>query len=228
MTKRSTRTRAATTRYWRFLVFFITGAFVTALLWPRMGPAPSVLIGFDTGALIFFATLVSLFNANADQMRERSQANEPDHTSLLVLAMLIAAVTIIGVWTELIAISSDKTADNRAMIALAMVSLGLVWLFANALGAIHYAHLWYLRGPDGKDCGGLNFPGPGDSTDDSPDYWDFAYFAAVLSMTFQVSDVTIGAKTIRRLVLVHGLVAFLFNFSVIALSVNLVTGVLGH
>jgi uncharacterized membrane protein len=155
-------------------------------------------------------------------MRQRSQANEPDHHLLLWLALGIAGVTVTAVWSEVLVISENKGGDNRAMIALATFSLALAWLFANALGAIHYAHLWYLRGPDGKDARGLDFPGD----EIHPDYWDFIYFTTVLSMTFQVSDVTISAKSIRRLVIIHGLVAFLFNISVIALSVSVVTGVL--
>lgn len=219
-------------RYARFLAFLATAASVVASLWTRMDPAPAILIGFDVGALVFFTTLVSLFRgATADEMRERAQANEPDHHWLLALAMLIAAVTVAGVWTELLAISTAGASEKGPTIALAAISLSIVWLFANALAAIHYAHLWYLRGGDGEDAGGLDFPSPGrgrDSIPDpSPDYWDFSYFAVVLSMTFQVSDVQITSKPVRRLALIHGLVAFLFNFSVIALSVNLLTSVLG-
>ncbi|KAB7648940.1 DUF1345 domain-containing protein [Polymorphobacter fuscus] len=211
-------------RYARFVAFLVVGAIAAGLAAQRFGWAPALLIGFDIGTLVFFLTLISMFRgATADSMRERSQANEPDHGSLLLLSMAIAGVTIAGVWTELASISAGPGEGDRPMIALAMGSLVLAWLFANVLGAIHYAHLWYLRGPDGKDARGLDFPGP--CLD--PDYFDFAYFAAVLSMTFQVSDVAITSKHMRRLALVHGLVAFLFNFSVIALSVNLVTGVMG-
>lgn len=215
-------------RYSRFFAFLVTGALVTVFLWPRMDVAPAILLGFDAGALVFFVTLVSLFRgATAEDMRERSQANEPDHYWLLLLSFLIAVVTIAGVWTELLALSHATDGEKGPMIALATTSLAIVWFFANALGAIHYAHLWYLRSDNGSDARGLDFPGPDDSSDPSPDYWDFAYFAVVLSMTFQVSDVQITRKRIRRLATLHGLVAFLFNFSVIALSVNLLTSVLG-
>ena len=212
-------------RYARFASFLLTGLVVGLLVWSRLGlgPVPAVLVGFDAGVLVFFASLVSLFStATATSMRQRSQANEPDHHLLLWLALGIVGVTITAVWSEVITISANKGGDNRAMIALATLSLALAWLFANALGAIHYAHLWYLRGPRGKDSRGLDFPGE----DIHPDYWDFIYFTTVLSMTFQVSDVTISAKSIRRLVIIHGLVAFLFNIFVIALSVSVVTGVL--
>jgi uncharacterized membrane protein len=211
-------------RYARFAAFLGTAGLVGMLAWQPFGGVPAVLIGFDAGALVFFVSLIWLFHgATANTMRARSQANEPDHHLLLLLSMAIAAVTIAGIWAQFIAISALRADQKAPLIALATFSLAIVWLFANALGTIHYAHLWYLRGPDGKDTRGLDFPGP----DLAPDYWDFAYFTAVLSMTFQVSDVEITTKPLRRLVLVHGLVAFLFNISVIALSVSLVSSVLG-
>jgi uncharacterized membrane protein len=68
---------------------------------------------------------------------------------------------------------------------------------------------------------GLVFPGTAE-----PDYWDFMYFSVVLSMTFQVSDVQITARPIRRLALLHGIVASFFNVTIIAITVNVVAGIL--
>jgi uncharacterized membrane protein len=209
-------------RYARFIGFLVTAVIVTALLWQPLEPAPAILAGFDAGVLVFFISLVSLFGAaTARSMRARSQANEPDHNLLILLSLAIVGVVTAAVWTEVIAISGGQKTNSGAMLLLATLSLVLAWLFANALGTIHYAHLWYLPGPDGAATRGLDFPG-GES---EPDYWDFAYYTVTLSMTFQVSDVTTASRAMRRLAIVHGLVAFLFNISVIALSVSLVTNV---
>jgi uncharacterized membrane protein len=63
---------------------------------------------------------------------------------------------------------------------------------------------------------GLEFPG-----EDPPDFFDFAYFSFVVGMTFQVSDVQVTSRQMRRLVLMHGLLSFAFNTVVVALSINL-------
>ena len=210
-------------RYARFVGFLVTAVTGTAVLWQPLGAVPAILAGFDAGVLIFFASLVSLFRAaTAGEMRARSQANEPDHHLLLLLALAIAGVIIMAVWTEMIAISGQHDSNKGVILALAMLSLALAWLFANALCAIHYAHCWYLPGVDGGDAAGLNFPG----SETQPDYWDFTYYTVTLSMTFQVSDVRIESQSLRRLAIAHGLIAFLFNISVIALSVSLVTSIL--
>ncbi len=210
-------------RYTRFIGFLVTAILVAALSWQSIGPAPAILAGFDAGVVVFFASLVSLFGTGTPEtMRARSQANDPDHHLLILLSLAIAGIVVAAVWTEVIAISASDNPDAGAMLLLATISLALSWLFANALGTLHYAHRWYLPGPAGDATRGLDFPG--DATE--PDYWDFAYYTVTLSMTFQVSDVTTASGAMRRLAIVHGLLAFLFNISVVALSVSLVTNVL--
>ena len=57
------------------------------------------------------------------------------------------------------------------------------------------------------------------------DLLDFAYFAFTLGMCFQTSDVCVTSRHIRRAVLAHALLSFLYNTIVLALAFNLVLGV---
>nr|MBP6652426.1 DUF1345 domain-containing protein [Xylophilus sp.] len=59
---------------------------------------------------------------------------------------------------------------------------------------------------------------------DAPDYFDFMYYAYVVGMTSQVSDVQVTSRVMRRLTLVHGILSFAFNMLVLALSINVVAG----
>ena len=68
----------------------------------------------------------------------------------------------------------------------------------------------------GERANGLKFPGDG-----KPDYWDFIYFSFVIGMTFQVSDVAVTNKWIRRSVVAHGVLSFFFTTTVVALTVNM-------
>ena len=63
----------------------------------------------------------------------------------------------------------------------------------------------------------MSFPGH----DAHPDYLDFVYFSFVIGMTSQVSDVAITSKLIRRTATVHGVVSFLFNAALLALTINI-------
>ncbi len=206
----------------RYIIFTAFAATMLALgtgLALVLDPASALLAGFDGGALVFLALLLRRFDREtAERMRRRAADNEPDHHSLVAISLVIVAVVLTAVWVEL----AGRGGRDHGGVALALGTLALAWLFTNCLFALHYAHIWYLGG-DGADRGGLTFPGK----DETPDYWDFAYFAFVLGMTFQVSDVVITSKRMRRLALFHAMVAFVFNIAVVALSVSLVAAALG-
>ena len=88
---------------------------------------------------------------------------------------------------------------------------------------IHYAHLYYSDDTDDptKHAEGLGFP-----REKKPDYIDFVYFSFVIGMTFQVSDTAVTSRSIRRLVLLHGLLSFGLNAFVVALTINLIAGLM--
>jgi uncharacterized membrane protein len=93
----------------------------------------------------------------------------------------------------------------------------LSWAFIHTIFALHYAHEFY-----DVTAGGLAFPqGSAD-----PDYWDFVYFSFVIGMTSQVSDVAVTSKELRRIVTAHGMLSFVFNAALLALTVNLAAGAL--
>jgi uncharacterized membrane protein len=65
----------------------------------------------------------------------------------------------------------------------------------------------------------MSFPGG-----PRPDYQDFAYFSFIIGMTCQVSDVSITSRSMRRLALLHGLLSFAFNTAILALTINVISG----
>jgi uncharacterized membrane protein len=92
------------------------------------------------------------------------------------------------------------------------------------LFALHYAHSYYgeSKTPSSyKHAGGLAFPGQRE-----PDYWDFLYFSFVIGITFQVSDVQIENHRLRRVALAHGVSTFFFNVVILALTINIVAGLI--
>ena len=203
-------------RFWAFLATLIIGTagFATFLGVPR-----AMLLGFDLGALVFIASTLWMMRDDApEKMRARAAANDADHHILLLIAGLIVVIIMVALWVELTGSGGRK----GVAVGISAATLLLAWLFSNILITLHYAHLYYSDDENGDDCGGLEFP-----KEPMPDYGDFAYYAFVLGMTFQVSDVQITARGMRRLALFHGIAAFLFNIIVVALSVSLIGGLLG-
>ncbi len=101
------------------------------------------------------------------------------------------------------------------------MTLLVSWLMTHTTFAFRYAHEYYDVDPGTGIVGGLEFP-----SEKRPDYLDFMYFSLVLGMTFQVSDVQITSRKFRRLAAVHGLLSFLYNTIILALTVNLAAGLL--
>jgi len=107
-------------------------------------------------------------------------------------------------------------------LTLTIAALVSSWRLIQTVFAFHYAHRFYA-GPHGEPAAtaALLFPGGRE-----PDYLDFAYYAFVIGMTSQVSDVAVASRSMRRLTLTHGVLAFLFNIAVLALSINIIASVI--
>jgi uncharacterized membrane protein len=105
-----------------------------------------------------------------------------------------------------------------------VVAVMLGWFLIHSTFIFRYAHLYYYDSDnDGSAQGGLDFPGTTE-----PDDYDFAYYSFVIGMTFQVSDVSITDPGVRSLTLFHALISFGYNTAILALGVNLVSGLLAH
>ncbi len=194
------------------LLFFLLA--VAGLLAFGLSPAKAVLLGFDLAAALFLGLLVHLFNrATPAKMRRQAQAIDTGRWGVLLGGVLLSAVVLAALDLEL------HAARGGGVVALGVgvLSVILSWLFLNIMFAVHYAHGYY--GDFGKQHAGLEFPHTPE-----PDYWDFAYFSIVIGMTFQVSDVQITSNYLRRVALMHSVIAFFFNVFIIAITVNIVAG----
>lgn len=180
--------------------------------------ARSILLAFDVAALTFLGIVAWMFShSDTRSMRARAAVEDNSRRGFLLSSIGISGVVLVALFAELQASGKGDLIE----IVLAASSLVLSWLFMNTMFALHYAHGFYSgRGNAAKDgkCG-LEFPGTED-----PDYWDFMYFSIVIGMTFQVSDVQIRSRHLRRVALLHGIIAFFFNVVILALSVNLIAG----
>ena len=195
---------------WRFIVFFGTFIVVSIALGSQFhNRALGVMAGFDAAAIVFITLcLFLLFIRDPLVIEELAKQNDGNRTLMLVLSGVVIAVLMIAVASETVGRNPQPVTK-----ILIISTLGIAWVFSNAVYALHYAHLAYIT--PGNRCDGLDFP-----STPLPVYWDFVYFAFTLGMTFQTSDVTITNERIRRVVTIHCLAAFFFNIGVLAFTIN--------
>lgn len=185
-------------------------------------PSTRFLIAWDAGVLSFIVSMLMVMAASDDcDMRVRAAAQDEGQHFILGLVLVAAVISIGAIAKELSLAKADPAAVKVFRIALAFLTVIVSWFLVQLIFALHYAHEYYSPHAERPDdiTKGLAFP-----DDDTPDYWDFLYFAVVLGVASQTADVSFKTKMLRRVGAVHGVVAFTFNTVVLALTINLLAG----
>jgi uncharacterized membrane protein len=197
------------------IVSGLFGLALTALLPATWWLTTRLLIGWDVGVGLYLALVYPLIaRSQIDEIRRHAAMDDEGRVRILVLTVAAALASLGAIVVELASGPTLGAGRQPAHLALATGTILLSWGFIHTIFALHYAHEFYDE--NGGAGGGLNFPGK-----DPPDYWDFVYFSFVIGMTSQVSDVAVACKPIRRTVTAHGVVSFVFNAALLALTVNI-------
>ena len=192
------------------IVFFVAA---------RLSLAPRLIVSWDGYALcVSGLAWTRIFSARPEVIVRLAKLRYTSR-KLILLFVLFAACASLGAVAFLLGTAKGLPAAARTgFVALAVATVVLSWFLVHTVFALHYAHLYYRRCIVGKPMG-LLFPNC-----DQPGYHDFAYFSFVIGMTSQVSDVQIQSSEIRRWALLHGIISFGFNAAVLALGINVISG----
>jgi uncharacterized membrane protein len=134
-----------------------------------------------------------------------------------ILLISASVASLVGVGLALLKASSQHGASRPWITAVTVASVAVSWGVVHTVYAVRYADLYY------RNDGGITFPG-----DDEPAYRDFAYLAFTVGMTYQVSDTGLTSPVMRRTVLRHSLLSYVFGTAVIAMTINVVSSLLNH
>jgi uncharacterized membrane protein len=195
----------------------VVGAVVTVGLLPTgWGGATRLLSAWDVGVVLYLGLVAHMmWRSGVAEMRERAVLEDEGQLAILVLTASAGLASMAAIFAELG--PSAGGGRSAVRVAHAVLTILLSWAFVHTIFALHYAHEFY-----DLTAGGLAFP----HGDGEPDYWDFVYFSFVIGMTSQVSDVAVTSKELRRIVTAHGVLSFVFNAALLALTVNLAAGAL--
>jgi uncharacterized membrane protein len=213
LTRFRTMSRPVRVVYARPRTFFsiVVGMVAFFLLPGSLRLVTRLLIGWDIFVTLYLLLVYIMVLRSGLSHIKRNAALQDDGRFLILM------MTALGAFASLAAILSELGDAHRSPkeLIFATLTIALSWAAVHTAFALHYAHEYYR----GAKPGGLQFPS-GDQHDHA-DYWDFVYFAFVIGMTAQVSDVGITDKTIRRTATVHGIISFCFNTALVALMVNI-------
>ncbi|MGE8540720.1 DUF1345 domain-containing protein [Acinetobacter sp. ANC 3813] len=165
--------------------------------------------------LIF--TMLRLWRADHSHILERAQQQDASKWLILFLVFITLVMCFIAIVVE-VNLPQHNPHLRFAHLALSFLTILCAWLFMHTVFAIHYAHDFYLAVEESKE-GGLEFP-----KTPQPTYPDFLYFSYVIGTSAQTADVSITSRAMRTLNILHILLAYGFNTTILAISINVAAG----
>ena len=192
-----------------------------------LGARLRFVVAWDVGATFTLLLLYfGLRHSSARQMKSVAERQDAGKWAVLLMTLAAGTASSIAIASEMPFIKHAQGLEQAALTLFMIYTIVLSWAFIQVIFALHYAHDYYrlLSGTDpdqGRHSGAIAFPG-----ELAPRYGDFLYFSFTIGMTFQVSDVQIVDPGVRRLALAHGIISFFYATGVLALSINLVAGLI--
>lgn len=182
--------------------------------WPTI-----VLVAWNLAVGGHLAAMAAMM-ASSDEQTTLHRARRLDEGAFVILigTTLAGLAGLLAILAELAVVRDLSGAAKIGHIGLAALTVFTAWAFIHGMFAQHYAHVWFLARDAGTDPG-LRIPG-----EERPDYWDFLYVAVVIGTSGQTADVEFTSKRMRRIGLAHCALAFVFNTTVLALTVNIAAG----
>jgi uncharacterized membrane protein len=219
MTDRSMSTRSSELRRVAFAA--IVGVVVAAIVSSFVRVELAVLCGWDAMVLVFLGsiwpTIASVDGARTEELATRDDLSR-DAARLVLLAA--SSASIVAVVLAISRARHDVGTDRWTLVAIAAATVVLSWTAVNTIFLLRYADLYYGAPPGGVDFVGVDH-------EDRPDYRDFAYLAFTIGMCYQVSDTSLRDRRIRRTVILHALMSYVFGVVIIATGVNIVANLGG-
>ncbi|SMC28247.1 Uncharacterized membrane protein [Andreprevotia lacus DSM 23236] len=180
-----------------------------------LSPGPLLtrsLLGWNIGAWLYLALeWHTMLGASVERIRQVAHEQDESAGTVLAVVTLGCLACLLAICFELA--GNKGHALTAGSLALTGATLLSTWLLLPTVFAVHYAHLFYQHNAQARP---LQFP----DTGCEPVYWDFLYVSFTIALAAQTADVAITSTRARRLVLAQSMLAFVFNMSILGLSIN--------
>jgi uncharacterized membrane protein len=204
----------------RAVTVLFAGLIVALALLPFAMWGVALIGGWDAAALAFLLTTWPvIFRADSSRVARLAAREDETEGSARVLLVGVSVASLLGVGYALHLAGRESGAQRVLLIGAAVLTVVLSWTVMNTVYTLRYADEDFR-----SKAGGIAF---GDQDEhERPSYRDFAYVAFTIGMTYQVSDTTLRDTRIRRTVLAHAILSYLFGVVIVAGSVSLISGLI--
>lgn len=201
----------------RILTVLSIGVIVSAAALAFMPWHMAPLVGWDVASAMYLSWIwTGIWRLDGEQTAAVSTREDDSRSAAEAILIAASVASLVGVGLVLIRAADQKGTARLLLAAFAVLSVVLSWTAVQTVFALRYARLYHGAGS------GIDFR----EKDRLPDYHDFAYVAFTIGMTYQVSDTDLTSFTMRRTALSHSLLSYLFGIVIVAITINLVAGLL--
>jgi uncharacterized membrane protein len=180
----------------------------------------AVVAGWDAAALAFLISVWPIIiRANSSHAAQLATREDETRGSATVLLLAASVASLLGVGFALLLAGQESGPLKVLLVGFAVLTVVLSWTVVNTVFTLRYADQHFGSGAAGIAFGDSNGP-------ETPSYRDFAYVAFTIGMCYQVSDTTVRDRRIRRTVLSHALLSYVFGVAIVGGSVNLIAGLI--
>lgn len=162
---------------------------------------------------------ITIVTVHPRDLRKIATLQDSSRTFIFLFVLAGSLISLLSIAFLMKSPEHATAAQVTGHILLTISSVIVSWWLVHTVFTLRYAHQYYdTRNDDGskKPACGLDFPG-----EKEPDYFDFVYYSFNIGVAFQVSDVNVTSRKMRRLTWVHSLISFAFNTAIVALSINI-------
>jgi uncharacterized membrane protein len=204
----------------RLWISFVAASLLFLFLPGDWSVLSRVLVCWNTGVVLFITLVVFwMTRLTADQICTKYIEEDESAPFILILVVIAAVASLFAIVEPLATIKQVSGSERAAHFALAALTLIDSWLLVPLIFTTHYADMFYSVIEGDRP---LKFP---NTTE--PVFWDFAYFSFTIAAACQTADVSTQGPGIRKVVLAHTLISFLFNASILGFAINVTAGLIG-
>jgi uncharacterized membrane protein len=171
-------------------------------------------------AVLLLVPLIFLHHGSLSgaQLRERYREDDASAPVILLLVVVTAILSVAGIVAYLPTLKAVPASEKVAHVLLATLTICDSWLLVPTMFTVHYTDMFYSVDAAAQP---LQFP-----RTPEPRFWDFVYFSFTIAAACQTADVSTTEQTIRRVVVIHSIISFLFNVAILGFAINVTAGML--
>ena len=214
--------RLLTDRY-RVLRSLIIGILISVVLVPKIPPraaltfAITVALAWDLAVLFGKTWLMDISQTREIFSRWKTYKS---YFFLRNIALVFLSVGVLSFCISEIHATVHRLPD-WVHIFVTFVALLMTWLELHNGFALYYAKRYYELNPtelsEGESQQGFIFEGL------EPTFSDFIYVSYSVGLTYSMTDCSVEDSDIRRVVIIHCIVSFLYTSTVLSIILSLVT-----